>query len=279
MTITNSTVSGNVASGFGGGIRTNADTSLDSVTIAGNTSGLGSGGGIEQTGGTVTVKNTIIAGNSGQAGNSDCAGTLTSQGHNLVQAVPAGCTITGDAFGNLIGMDPLLGPLQDNGGPTPTRALLPGSPAIDAGSDTGCPDTDQRGYSRPVDGDNNGPPVCDMGAFEAGGAPPTPTPTASPTPTPTEPPPQLIQGDVDCNGGVTSVDALKELRFVAQLSVSQTEPCPDIGTDVASVWGDVDCSGSVTSVDALKVLRYVAQLPVTQTEPCPDIGIEVPASD
>jgi hypothetical protein len=68
------------------------------------------------------------------------------------------------------------------------------------------------------------------------------------------------------------VDALKELRFVAQLSVSQTEPCPDIGTDVASVWGDVDCSGSVTSVDALKVLRYVAQLPVTQTEPCPDIG-------
>jgi hypothetical protein len=77
---------------------------------------------------------------------------------------------------------------------------------------------------------------------------------------------------VDCNGEVSSVDALKELRHVAELSVSQTEPCPDIGTEVASFWGDVDCSGSVTSVDALKILRYVAQLPVSQTEPCPDIG-------
>jgi hypothetical protein len=77
---------------------------------------------------------------------------------------------------------------------------------------------------------------------------------------------------VDCNGAVTSVDALKELRHVAQLSVSQTEPCPDIGTDVASFWGDVDCSGSVTSVDALKILRFVALLSVSQTEPCPDIG-------
>ena len=87
--------------------------------------------------------------------------------------------------------------------------------------------------------------------------------------------PGLTQGDVDCNGGVTSVDALKELRYVAQLSVSQAEPCPDIGTEVASFWGDVDCSGSVTSVDALKILRHVALLPVQQTEPCPDIGEEV----
>jgi hypothetical protein len=70
------------------------------------------------------------------------------------------------------------------------------------------------------------------------------------------------------------VDALKELRHVAELPVSQDEPCPDIGDDVASVWGDVDCSGEVTSVDALKVLRFVAELPVSQTEPppCPDIG-------
>ena len=68
------------------------------------------------------------------------------------------------------------------------------------------------------------------------------------------------------------MDALKELRHVALLSVSQTEPCPDIGTNVASIWGDVDCNGAVTSVDALKVLRYVAQLSVSQTEPCADIG-------
>jgi hypothetical protein len=105
---------------------------------------------------------------------------------------------------------------------------------------------------------------------------PTPTPTATSTPTPTASPSgtpgPLTQGDVDCNGGVTSVDALKELRHVAQLPVSQNEPCPDIGEDVASVWGDVDCNGEVTSVDALKVLRFVADLSVAQTEPCPDIG-------
>jgi len=116
---------------------------------------------------------------------------------------------------------------------------------------------------------------------------PTPSPTPSPTPTPTpsatpihSPTPtptgtgaaELTQGDVDCNGSVTSVDALKELRYVALLSVSQTQPCPIIGTDVASFWGDVDCSGSVSSVDALKVLRYVAALPVAQTEPCWDLG-------
>ena len=68
------------------------------------------------------------------------------------------------------------------------------------------------------------------------------------------------------------MDALKELRYVAQLSVSRTPPCPVIGSDVASIWGDVDCSGSVTSVDALKILRYVAALPVAQTEPCWDLG-------
>jgi hypothetical protein len=112
------------------------------------------------------------------------------------------------------------------------------------------------------------------------GATPTPTPTgtATATPTPTPTPTgtgaaELTQGDVDCNGDVSSVDALKELRHVAQLSVSQNEPCPNIGEDVASVWGDVDCSGEVTSVDALKVLRYVAQLGYSQTEPCPDIGM------
>jgi hypothetical protein len=77
---------------------------------------------------------------------------------------------------------------------------------------------------------------------------------------------------VDCNGEVTSVDALKQLRFVAALSVSQLPDCPEIGEDVASVWGDVDCNGEVTSVDALKVLRFVAGLDYAQAEPCPDIG-------
>jgi hypothetical protein len=66
----------------------------------------------------------------------------------------------------------VLGPLQFNGGPTETHALLPGSPAMDAGN-AGCADgngqplpTDQRGKARPVDGNGDGTPACDIGAFE-----------------------------------------------------------------------------------------------------------------
>lgn len=69
------------------------------------------------------------------------------------------------------------------------------------------------------------------------------------------------------------MDALKELRYAAQLGIAQTEPCPDIGEDMGWDWGDVDCSGAATSVDALKILRHVSGLSVAQTEPCPDIGM------
>jgi hypothetical protein len=81
-------------------------------------------------------------------------------------------------------------------------------------------------------------------------------------------------GNVDCGGGINSVDALKVLRYAAGLSVTQTEPCPDPGQGLANgeVQGDVDCSNTVNSVDALKLLRYAASLSVSQNEPCPDMG-------
>ena len=68
------------------------------------------------------------------------------------------------------------------------------------------------------------------------------------------------------------MDSLKVLRFVIGLSVSQTEPCPDIGSEVAFLFGDVDCDGDIDAVDFLKVLRFVIGLSVSQTEPCSDIG-------
>jgi DNA-binding beta-propeller fold protein YncE len=84
-----------------------------------------------------------------------------------------------------------------------------------------------------------------------------------------------IQGDVDCNGDVNAVDALKLLRSNAGLSVTQTEPCPGIGT-LTPKFGDVDCNNAVSSVDALKVLRDNAGLSVSQTNPCADIGTALP---
>jgi uncharacterized protein YkwD len=101
---------------------------------------------------------------------------------------------------------------------------------------------------------------------------PTAAPTASPTAAPTDVPPRVLQSDVDCSGTVTAVDALIELRYVAQLNVSLDRYCSQAGIAGASAGEDVDCSNSVTSVDALKILRFVAGMPVDQTEPCPDIG-------
>ena len=77
---------------------------------------------------------------------------------------------------------------------------------------------------------------------------------------------------MDCDDDVDAVDALKELRYVANLPVNQEQGCPAIGSEVASLFGDVDCDRDVDAVDALKTLRYVAALSVGQNDPCPDIG-------
>jgi parallel beta-helix repeat protein len=174
LTLLNSTVSGNTASGSAGGIyNVNVGTvTLLNTTVSGNTAGAG--GGVYNNGGVVALKNTIVANNSAAMGG-DCFGAVTSQGHNLDS--DGSCSLA--AFvGDLSGVDPKLGPLQDNGGPTPTQALLPGSPAIDAGDVVGCPPTDQRGIARPQDGDGTGSAACDIGAYEA--APPPSPLTISP---------------------------------------------------------------------------------------------------
>jgi hypothetical protein len=115
---------------------------------------------------TATFKNTIIA--SGNApSNSNCAptmaGSFASGGHNIEATAPSQCGL--GAAGDKIGVNPLLGSLQGNGGTTQTQELLAGSPAIDAGNNTGCPTIDQRGLARPRG------PACDIGALEV--EPPT----------------------------------------------------------------------------------------------------------
>ncbi len=172
LTVTNSTISGNSTSAYGGGGIINKDGTLTvtNSTISGNSAG-NYGGGIYNWGGTSSLANTIVAGNSANLGDPDASGDpFTSQGYNLIGN-------TGGSSGwidsDLLNQDALLGPLQDNGGPTKTHALLVGSPALNAipKGTNGCGTTitkDQRGVKRPQAG------KCEIGSLEED-VPPTVT--------------------------------------------------------------------------------------------------------
>jgi len=157
LTINNSTLNGNkvtLSFGRGGAIDNEGTLVLNSSTLSANSAaGTTNGGGITNAG-TAILRNTIIA-DSTQGNN--CDNAVTSLGHNL----SSDDTCTLDHAGDLTNTSPLLGPLAANGGPTPTQALLPGSPAIDAGDNGSCPATDQRGIARPLGAG------CDIGAYEA----------------------------------------------------------------------------------------------------------------
>ncbi len=160
--ITNSTYSGNRAAMIGGAIESPSGSTLtiSSSTLSGNSASTG--GGISSYLAPVTLQNTIVANNTG----GNCNGTMTSNGYNL--SGDDTCSFNGP--GDINNLNPILGPLANNGGPTQTLALLSGGPAIDAGNPSGCSDgqghllkTDQRGAPRPENEDTIG---CDIGAFE-----------------------------------------------------------------------------------------------------------------
>jgi hypothetical protein len=187
LKINNSTISGNSVrlgcskspcnlTATGGGISSGGTLIVASSTLSGNvayclpgtTCSLGAGG-IDNSGAT-SIQNSIVANNESynpwNCGNHS-GGTMTSKGYNL--SSDNTCNLNGP--GDMNNIDPKLGPLQNNGGPTQTEALLAGSPAIDSGNPSGCTDsqghlltTDQRGMPRHDKEDTGG---CDMGAYES----------------------------------------------------------------------------------------------------------------
>ncbi|MBA2594149.1 MAG: hypothetical protein H0U97_18665 [Gammaproteobacteria bacterium] len=212
LTLTNSTVSGNSAAGFGGGLlNDNGPATLTNSTVSGNSAGV-NGGGLSTLNGNLTVTHSTVSGNSA----SDAGGGVFSESNlRLIRTLVSGNTasrgreILNDGRPvianehNLFGHDgnagvnftpgptdlmpgnalsAILNPtLGNNGGPTLTHAVPAGSPAIDASPiDQICPPTDQRGVTRPQG------VACDIGAVEGSAAipPPGPPPAPSPGPSP-----------------------------------------------------------------------------------------------
>ena len=171
MAIRNSTVSGNSCTdaNAGGGVENYDGGStlvIENSTITENTcGGANSGGGIFNNTTAPALINTIVAGNT--ADRPDLSGSFISNGHNLIGDDTGSSGFVDGDNGDQVGsasepIDPMLDGLADNGGPTPTHALLTDSPAIDSGDNDTAPSTDQRGagFPRIVQG------TIDIGAFE-----------------------------------------------------------------------------------------------------------------
>jgi predicted outer membrane repeat protein len=163
FTFTNTTFSGNSAEADGGALDSDnvgTSTLLVNSTVTANTAdfesnGGGSGGGLNNETGTITIKNTIVTGNTDRGGEApDCSDTITTQGGNLVGSI-ATCTFV-PLGTDKVGANAALGALGENGGPTPTHALNPGSAALNAAI-AGGPIADQRGAPRAAP---------DIGAYE-----------------------------------------------------------------------------------------------------------------
>ncbi len=182
VTLTNSTVSSNEATGSGGGIYSNNGGTITNSTITNNTAdsdgdGTGDGGGILRSGGTFTISNSIIAGNfdNSPTGNNihpDVSGDdINGAANNLIgditgatgtSTIGTGSDLTFASAG-ITDISEVINPLADNGGTTQTHALIPGSPALDAGNNGNIPmgiTTDQRGATRTLNG------TVDIGAVE-----------------------------------------------------------------------------------------------------------------
>ena len=174
----NSTIDGNTAQGGGSGLFLAGfepsssgplfpeGATLNNVTMNGNDIGIcnGSDPGANCVGGSATITDSIVSGTQQNCNIASGKGSVSSGGHNIDSGTSCGFTAAGDKQNT----NPLLGPLNNNGGLNATDALLAGSPAIDAAAGCPPPATDERGIARPQGG------ACDIGAYEF--VPPAPAP-------------------------------------------------------------------------------------------------------
>ena len=190
LSVERSTISGNVAANVGGGLRMLGSGSITNSTFSGNTAVAWHGSARFVTDGVLAVVNSTISGNTAPTGasavflgtftdasstlsiantivgqNSDIGCFVAPWGAGLVTLNSGGHNVLTDATCNpvssdLVVGDPGVAALADNGGPTATQALVPGSPAVDSADGAQCPATDQRGVARPQGAG------CDVGAFE-----------------------------------------------------------------------------------------------------------------
>jgi hypothetical protein len=232
VTFTNSTVAANVASVPGGGLFNNSLTAT-------------------------TLQNTIVASNSAPSGaNCSPAVSFSSLGNNIDSADTCNLTAVSDKKNT----DPLLGPLQDNGGPTFTQALLPGSPAIDAGNNAACPATDQRGVPRPQPSGG----ICDIGAYEVGVADLALSASAAPDPVAVGG--QLTYSATITNGGPTPTNTTLHVTLpngVSLVSASASVgACTPSGSNVSCSLGALNPGASAL---ATIIVSPSAAGPVTST--------------
>jgi Ca2+-binding RTX toxin-like protein len=151
LEVSNSTISGNEGARGGGGLHVRGVAELRSATVARNRASV-AGGVLATATADVTLGSSVFEGNQATDRAPTCSRALTSNGHNVADGF--GCDL--DSVGDLAGVDPMLGPLRQNGGPTPTHALRTDSRAIGNGG-SACSPLDQRGAPRRD---------CDSGAYE-----------------------------------------------------------------------------------------------------------------
>lgn len=234
LNINNTTLSENWAGRWGGGVSIDrGQLNLTNVTIAGNVA-VQAGGGVFSSIGIVRANNSIVANSSPE----DClivSGILVDLGHNIIE--DGSCISHATSFGG----DPMLGPLADNGGPTMTHALLPGSPATDAGDCAGGTIlVDQRGVDRPQGAG------CDIGAFEV----------------------EILCETGNCPAGtIALVDAQGDF---AGWCVGSSDPAH---TDI---YVDAVVPGQRAIIEISKDYTAVAPITLTFQQVCPDDAAAVP---